>query len=61
MRNLVQENYTKIKELERRLEGSELSGHSERISNIHEGFSRVLNGELEKKTRETMSLLRGRV
>lgn len=35
--------------------------NSEKIKGVHDMYSKVLNGDLEKKTRETMSLLRGRV
>lgn len=33
----------------------------EKVDNVHERFRKVLNGDLEKKTRETLSSLKGRV
>lgn len=61
LRNLIKENNNKIRELERRLKGSELLSNSEKIKEVHDMYSKVLSGDLEKKTRDSLSTLKGKV
>ena len=61
LRDLIRNNSLKIKELERKIEAQEVIEKMEKVNNVHERFRKVLNGDLEKKTRETLSSLKGRV
>lgn len=51
LREQIRNNSIRIHELERRIETQEIIERMEKANVIHENFRKMLNGDMEKKTR----------